>query len=145
MEIPQNRFRNILVTPELLPVRDAAGCNDLEAMFTLLNHVLQGKYTRQCGQTAFEIINIILDHEELKDDLPRAWNVYFLSSQAVQLLYQQGKNSYQEAIRSSCNYLQWMIDAMISAPRWMWNYPQLEYAMNWIKAHEPQINYTQTD
>ena len=132
-------FEKILVTEELLPVREAASQGDLDAMFTLLNHVINGHHTKLCGDTAFILINAMFDHEEFPDNLPRAWATYRLCSQAEHSLYQAGKNTQKEMIERSCDYLQWMIESMICAPRWMWNYELLEYAIQWIDQHTPKI------
>ena len=132
-------FEKILVTAALYPAREAAGKGNLDAMFDLLTHVIEGRHTRQCGDTAFEIITVMFDHPDFSQNLPRAWAVYVLCSHAEQLLYRAGKNTRREMIERSCDYLQWVVEAMLCAPRRMWNYEQLAYAVGWISEHAPQL------
>lgn len=133
-------FEKIIVADELYPVREAAREGDLSAMFNLADHVVRGKHTRQCGETAFEIINAMFDHKSFTQDLPRVWEVFKLCSLAEQLLYREGKSSFKEFIKCSCDYLQWMIEAIISAPRQRWDYRLLAYGIDWIKEHDSQYH-----
>ena len=132
-------FENILVSGELLPLREAASQGDLDAMLILADHVLEGKNTKACGETAFGIINKMFAHKDFTQNLPRAWEVYILCCNAEQLLYWQGKNTYLGYIKRCCDYLQWLIEVQTQAPRSMWNYRQLEACLAWIRENEPKL------
>lgn len=130
-------FERIIVSEELYPTRKAAEDGHLNAMILLADHVVRGMHTKQCAETAFKIINAIFDHEEFTNELPRAWGVFLTCSRAQQLLYREGKSSLRDSIQHSCDYLRWMVEAIVSAPSWMWDFALLEYGIDWIRENEP--------
>lgn len=137
-------FEKILVTGDLLPIREAACEGDLDALISLTRHVLAGKHTLQSGEAAFDILHVIFDHKDFYENLPRAWGVYVLCSQAEQLLYREGKKNRKEYLTRSYDYLQWLVKAMLHAPRPMWDYELLEYAITWMKEHAPKLREEST-
>ena len=132
-------FDDILVTGELLPIREAASKGDLDAMLILTDHVLEGKNTKACGETAFRIIVAMFKHNELKKNPRRCWEIFVQAANAEQLLYWQGKASYHDSIKGSCHFLQRLIEAQVSTPRHLWNYRQMESCLAWIRENEPKL------
>mgnify|MGYP000862945865 CR=1 FL=1 len=132
-------FEHIIVTKELLPIRDAACNGDIDAMFTLADHIVQGKYTKQSGKNADTVIDRMYGHPDFIKDPYRAWDTYVMTVCALKLMQQEGEITYHEYIGDSCMYLQMMISCMTSAPRHMWNYQQLENCIAWIRENEPKL------
>lgn len=132
-------FDSIIVAEELLPIRNAAGQGDIDAMFALADHVVKGKHTRQSGKIANQIIGEMYKRDDFSNNYTRAWNTYVLNVCALKLMQLEGEISYRQYIEDSCDYLQYMIDSMTSAPRQMWNYEQLENCIAWIRENEPKL------
>lgn len=132
-------FEKILVTEELYSIREAACRMDLNAMVKLANHVLQGKYTKQCGDTAFDILNSIFDHPALNQNLHRACEVYEMCSKAETLLYKQGKVSHQDYVKYSCDYLQWMMKLMVNYPCRMWDFNLMSRSIKWVETMQREL------
>lgn len=132
-------FNHILVTQDILPIRHAASQGDLDALFALLKHVLEGKEAQRCSGLAFNLISAMFNHPDFKQNLPRAWHAYFLCSEAEKLLYEEGKSSYSHYLENACDYLKSVIEIMTVTPCQMWNFELLDYCIDWIKEHEPLL------
>lgn len=132
-------FDHIIVAQELLPTRDAAGKGDIEAMFTLADHIVKGIYTARSGENADFVLDRMFGHEQFADNHKRAWNTYVVKVHTLRLLFQEGKIDYAEYIRESCDYLQMMIASMSGSPRQYWNHRQLVNCINWIAEHEAML------
>ena len=134
-----NLFEHIIVAEELLPVRDAASTGDIDAMFTLLEHILQGKHTAKSGKNADSVLDQMFVHEDSSRDHKRLWNSLVLKVHTLKLLHQEGELSYHEYIEHGCDYLQILIETMTGSPRQYWDYTQLINCIDWIRENEPKL------
>ena len=132
-------FDHIIVAEELLPVRQAAGKGDIDAMFSLLEHIIRGEHTAKSGRNADYVLSQMLDHDESTSNHKRFWNTLIIKVHTFKLLYQEGEISYREYIREGCDYLQIMIKSMTGSPRQYWNYNQLINCIDWIRENEPKL------
>ena len=132
-------FEKIIVSESLLPVREKACEGDIEAMFELANHVIEGNETKPCGDTAFQIISTMFNHKDFLNNPPRIWNTFILCTWALKLQKKVGKISYSKYIEDSCFYLARMIDGMTSQPREIWDIDKLQNCLQWIQDNEDKI------
>lgn len=137
-------FNHITVDEALLSIRDAASQHDLAAMFALAEHVIQGIHTQPCGITAIKILNAILRRDDVRQHHAHVYRAFILASKARKLQYEQGHDSFQNAMGSACHFMQALIEIMVYLPRSQWNLEQLDYAVTWLKTYAPQLNDTET-
>lgn len=135
-----NLFEHIIVSEELLPVRDAASKGDIEAMFALVDHILKGKHTARSGKNAAAVLGQMFGHEDSTKDHRRFWNTLVMKVHALKLQHQEKEISYEEYIREGCDYLQMLIESMTGSPRQFWNYNQLINCIAWIRDNEPKLH-----
>lgn len=136
MSHPYPFFDEILVTGELMPVREAAIAGDFEAMFTLADSVLRGENTVRCSALAWMVINAMMDHPDFRKDLQRFCNVYLMGLSCCDLDYRQGRIDYGTYVTDARIYVKGMVDVMTTAPLEQWNIRQLRSCLNWLEEHD---------
>jgi hypothetical protein len=132
-------FDHIIVAEELLPVRQAAGEGDIEAMFSLLEHIIRGEHTAKSGRNANFVLSQMFGHKDSTSNHKRFWNTLIIQVHTFKLLHKEGEISYREYIEDGCTYLQMMIESMTGSPRRYWNYNQLINCIDWIRENEPKL------
>lgn len=133
-------FDYITVDEPLLPTREAASQHDLAAMFNLAECVIQGIHTRPCGITAIKILNAILRRDDVRQQHNHVYRAFILAAQARKLQYEQGQDSFQNAMGSACQFMQAVIEIMVYLPRSEWDLDQLDYAVTWLKTYAHQLH-----
>lgn len=133
-------FNQIIVSEEILPVREAASLGDIDAMYKLTEHILNGKQTARTSRYAENVLDAMFKHPDFLKDLQRFCNCYVMRTTLLRIRYQEELISYRDYVEQSCDYLQMMIDCMTTAPRHMWNYSQLINCIDWIAEHEKTLN-----
>ena len=132
----QNASLTIMVGAE------AAVFEKVKPIFELIGKqvtLIGGNGAGQICKIANQIIGEMYKRDDFSNNYTRAWNTYVLNVCALKLMQQEGEISYRQYIEDSCDYLQYMIDSMTSAPRQMWNYEQLENCIAWIRENEPKL------
>ena len=125
-------FQYLIVSQELLPIRDAASQGDLDAMYKLAEAAIHGKGMKQCGVTACDILDAMIEKDEIREDIYRFVNTYILMVHGFSDQYDKGLIDDAEFAHKGCFYMELAIRAMTKFPYDYWPIDQLQSCLEWI-------------
>lgn len=132
-------FDHVIVAQELLPLREAAGKGDIDAMFELADAIVKGRFTKASSEAADPLIDAMLNHPDFRKDLQRFCNTLVMMTHFLQLQWKEGKIDRRTYLQRSCTHLQQMIQCMTLAEPEYWDKVQLRDCLDWIITFEPEL------
>lgn len=138
MEAHATLYQNLLVSCELLPLREAAKQGDITAMYQLTESVISQEDSTADGETTYQLLMQLVCHDDFHKDYDRVINCFIMFSWAFGRLYEEGRISYKQYVEDSRQYLQMAMDIITTLPCEDWDFPQIESCLNWIKLHREQ-------
>lgn len=133
-------FDHIIVSQEVLPIRDAASQGDIHALFELANHVLRGNQAARKSELVDPLIHALFDHEDFGKDGRLFCDTYVMMTHVLQLEWESGEISYRDYLEQGCESLELMLTVITTWPRAQWNHEQMRNSLNWILQSKQELS-----
>jgi hypothetical protein len=125
-------FENIIVTSDLLPIRQAASQGDLNAMCQLARYLVDQDSAKISTEMVEKICTKIATHKELEDNIEHIIDLCKLLADCYSILHKQDKLDTVEARKQMRLKLMEVIFWSTQLPFEQWNIEELKNCVDWL-------------
>ncbi len=129
-------FENIIVSAELLPIRESASKGNLAAMCQLARHIIDGDQTKLSTEMVERICTEIVQHQDLESDIERIRDLCKLMADCYFVLHEEGKLDTKEARKQMRIKLKELVFWTVQLPFEQWDIVELKHCVEWLYHEE---------